>query len=57
MDSYARAGGAEVLLVWTPRGDQAFTAFLSGAGLTLTGSRRELPVGLGVIEECWAAVL
>ena len=54
---YARAGGGEVLLVWTPRGDQAFTAFLSGAGLTLTGSRRELPVGLGVIEECWAAVL
>lgn len=54
---HARAAGAEVLLVWALHGDQALADFLSGAGLTRTGSRRELPVGLGVTEECWAGVL
>jgi len=53
----ARAQGAGVLLVWAVRGDESLDGFLRGAGLTRTGSFRELPVGQGVIEDCWAAVL
>jgi len=30
---------------------------LAGAGLERTPSRRELPVGRGVTEECWGAAL
>ncbi|CED91199.1 GNAT family N-acetyltransferase [Actinomyces succiniciruminis] len=53
----ARAQGAEVLLVWAVRGDESLAGFLRGAGLTRTESFRRLPVGQGVIEDCWAAVL
>ncbi|WP_136192248.1 GNAT family N-acetyltransferase [Actinomyces procaprae] len=53
----ARAQGADVLLVWAVRGDDSLAGFLRGAGLTRTGSFRELPVGQGVTEDCWAAVL
>ncbi|WP_234416240.1 GNAT family N-acetyltransferase [Actinomyces sp. Z16] len=53
----ARAQGAEVLLVWAVRGDESLAGFLHGAGLTRTESFRRLPVGQGVIEDCWAAVL
>ncbi|MDO4899579.1 N-acetyltransferase [Actinomyces sp.] len=53
----ARAQGAGVLLAWAVRGDESLAGFLHGAGLTRTGSFRELPVGQGVIEDCWAAVL
>ncbi|MDO4244253.1 MAG: GNAT family N-acetyltransferase [Actinomyces sp.] len=54
---HARVVGAEVLLAWAPRGDASLAGFLGGAGLTLTGSHRELPVGRGVVEECWAALM
>jgi len=53
----ARTQGAGMLLVWAVRGDESLDGFLRGAGLTRTGSFRELPVGQGVIEDCWAAVL
>ncbi|RAX19302.1 GNAT family N-acetyltransferase [Actinomyces sp. Z5] len=53
----ARAQGADVLLVWAVRGDESLTGFLRGAGLKRTESFRRLPVGQGVIEDCWAAVL
>ncbi|PHP52243.1 GNAT family N-acetyltransferase [Actinomyces ruminis] len=53
----ARAQGAGVLLVWAVRGDESLDGFLRGAGLTRTKSFRRLPVGQGVIEDCWAAVL
>ncbi|QHO91244.1 GNAT family N-acetyltransferase [Actinomyces sp. 432] len=53
----ARAQGADVLLVWAVRGDESLAGFLRGAGLKRTESFRRLPVGQGVIEDCWAAVL
>lgn len=52
---HARADGATALLVWAVRGDESLARFLDTAGLRPTGSRRELPVGRGVIEDCWAA--
>lgn len=53
----ARAQGAGVLLVWAVRGDESLAGFLREAGMRRTDSFRELPVGQGVIEDCWAAVL
>ena len=53
----ARAQGASVLLAWAVRGDESLAGFLQGAGLTRMGSFRELPVGQGVTEDCWAAML
>ncbi|WP_103064212.1 GNAT family N-acetyltransferase [Actinomyces qiguomingii] len=53
----ARVQGAGVLLVWAVRGDESLAGFLQQAGLRRTGSFRELPVGQGIIEDCWAAVL
>ena len=54
---HARADGARVLLVWAVRGDESVRGLLAGAGLERTPSRRELPVGRGVTEECWGAAL
>ena len=54
---HARADGACVLLVWAVRGDESVRGLLAGAGLERTRSRRELPVGRGVAEECWGAAL
>ena len=54
---HARADGARVLLVWAVRGDESVRGLLAGAGLERTRSRRELPVGRGVTEECWGAAL
>ena len=54
---HARADGVRVLLVWAVRGDESVRGLLAGAGLELTPSRRELPVGRGVTEECWGAAL
>ena len=51
------ADGARVLLVWAVRGDESVRGLLAGAGLERTRSRRELPVGRGVTEECWGAAL
>ncbi|MDU0349745.1 GNAT family N-acetyltransferase, partial [Actinomyces sp. MRS3W] len=53
----ARAHGADVLLIWAVRGDESLTSFLQDAGLTPTDSHRELPVGEGITEDCWAAAL
>ena len=53
----ARSDGARVLLVWAVRGDESVRGLLAGAGLERTRSRRELPVGRGVAEECWGAAL
>ena len=54
---HARADGARVLLEWAVRGDESVRGLLAGAGLERTPSRRELPVGRGVTEECWGAAL
>lgn len=53
--AHARTAGAEVLLIWVPRGDPSLAGLLTGSGLTRTGSRRAIPVGDGVVEELWAA--
>lgn len=53
----ARQAGATTLLVWAVRGDDSLAALLTAAGLERTRSHRELPVGEGVIEDCWAAAL
>ncbi|WP_172191080.1 GNAT family N-acetyltransferase [Actinomyces faecalis] len=53
----ARADGARVLLVWVVRGDGSLAGLLQACGLERTPSWRELPVGQGVVEECWAASL
>lgn len=53
----ARDASAEVALVWAVSGDPSLEHFLATVGMSRTGSRRELPVGLGVVEECWAAAL
>ncbi|VEG26874.1 GNAT family N-acetyltransferase [Actinomyces howellii] len=52
---HARTAGAEVLLIWVPRGDPSLAGLLTGAGLARTRSRREIPVGDGLVEELWAA--
>ncbi|SDN18255.1 Ribosomal protein S18 acetylase RimI [Actinomyces ruminicola] len=54
---HAHAQGADVLLVWAVRGDESLAGFLRGAGLERTDSFRRLPVGQGVIEDCWVAAL
>lgn len=53
----AREAGAQVLLVWAVTGDESLTSFLDAVGMRPTASRRELPVGEGITEVCWAAVL
>ena len=53
----AREDGARVLLVWAVRGDESLAGLLGAAGLERTRSWRELPVGQGVVEDCWAASL
>ncbi|WP_194786370.1 GNAT family N-acetyltransferase [Actinomyces haliotis] len=54
---YARQDGARVLLQWAVRGDESVSGLLAACGLERTESRRELPVGQGVTEDCWAAAL
>nr|WP_300337746.1 GNAT family N-acetyltransferase [Actinomyces sp.] len=53
----ARGDGAQVLVVWAVRGDASLEGLLTAAGMERTGSWRELPVGQGVVEDCWAASL
>lgn len=53
----ARQAGATTLLVWAVRGDDSLASLLTAAGLERTRSHRELPVGDGVTEDCWAAAL
>lgn len=53
----ARADHATTLLAWAVRGDASLAGLLAQAGLERTGSTRQLPVGQGVVEECWAAAL
>lgn len=54
---YARQDGAGVLLQWAVRGDESVAGLLTACGLERTESHRELPVGEGVTEDCWAAAL
>lgn len=54
---YAKQDGARVLLQWAVRGDESVTGLLAACGLERTESHRELPVGQGVTEDCWAAAL
>ncbi|SPT52614.1 Acetyltransferase (GNAT) family [Actinomyces bovis] len=54
---HARAAGARILVIWVVRGDESLARTLSAAGLAPTGAHRQLPVGTGVTEECWAAAL
>lgn len=53
----ARADGADLLLAWVVRGDDSLVQLFSSSGLVPTGQRRELSVGGGVTEVCWAAGL
>ena len=53
----ARADGAQVMVVWAVRGDESLEGLLTAVGMERTGSWRELPVGQGVVEDCWAAAL
>ena len=45
------------MVVWAVRGDESLEGLLTAAGMERTGSWRELPVGQGVVEDCWAAAL
>ena len=53
----ARQAGAEVMLMWAVRGDESVARFLDAVGMRPTRSHRKLPIGQGVTEDCWAAVL
>lgn len=53
----ARQDGAQVLVAWSVRGDESLTRLFQAVGMAPTGAQRELPVGQGVVEECWAASL
>lgn len=53
----ARADGATALSAWAVRGDESLTGLLTAAGLTRTGAHRQLPIGEGVTEDCWAALI
>lgn len=53
----ARNVGATTLVAWAVRGDDSIAGLLESAGLERTRSHRELPVGDGVTEDCWAAAL
>ncbi|CAM2732257.1 GNAT family N-acetyltransferase [Actinomyces slackii] len=53
----ARQDGAQALVVWAVRGDESLTSLLRAVGMAPTGARRDLPVGQGITEECWAAAI
>lgn len=53
----ARDDGAGALVAWSVRGDESLTRLLQAVGMAPTGAHRELPVGQGVVEDCWAAEL
>ncbi len=53
----ARADGATALSAWAVRGDESLTGLLTAAGLARTGAHRQLPIGEGVTEDCWAALI
>ncbi|RRD29997.1 GNAT family N-acetyltransferase [Actinomyces bowdenii] len=53
----ARQDGASALVAWSVRGDESLTRLLRAVGMAPTGVHRQLPVGQGVIEDCWAASL
>lgn len=54
---HAREHGAQALVVWALRGEESLTRFLESLGLRPTGAHRDLPVGQGLAEDCWAASL
>ncbi|WP_159814125.1 GNAT family N-acetyltransferase [Actinomyces sp. zg328] len=53
----AREDGARALLVWALRGDESMSRLFTAVGMAPTGMRRELPIGDGVVEDCWAATI
>lgn len=53
----AREDGASAVSVWAVRGDESMSRLLTAVGMAPTGMRRELPIGDGVVEDCWAAAL
>lgn len=53
----ARQDGAGALVAWSVRGDESLNRLFQAVGMAPTGARRQLPVGQGVIEDCWAAAL
>lgn len=53
----AREDGAALLTMWVVRGDESLARLLTSAGLRATCSYRRLPVGDGIVEDCWAAAL
>lgn len=53
----AKADGAQTLLMWVLEGERSMEAFVTSAGLERTASWRQLPVGEGLVERCWACRL
>ena len=53
----ARKDGASAVSVWAVRGDESMSRLLTAVGMAPTGMRRELPIGDGIVEDCWAAAI